>query len=45
MTCKNPVILHTEQLQSIARTGGAGTSAWKRTAPQWQPPLTFMRCP
>jgi hypothetical protein len=34
-----------EQLQSSAGTGGCGSSASNRTAPQWQPPLTFMRRP
>jgi hypothetical protein len=29
-----PVIRHTEQLQSSAGTGGSGTSASNRTAPQ-----------
>src|SRR5436190_22696605 len=42
MIWRNPVIRHTEQLQSSVGTGGSGISASNRTAPQWQPPCTFI---
>jgi hypothetical protein len=34
MTCRKPVILQIEQLQSSAGTGASGSFAEKRTAPQ-----------